>query len=72
LSALLDNIQYPIVIKSKTTTTTIIQIKYGGIIIQIKYGGKTVVCQPGTADVAKSKENGIVTSIKAREAKKGI
>ena len=63
LSVRLDNNQYPIVIRSKTIIT---------ISPTTKYGGKIVVCQPGTTEVAKSNENGIVNSNKIRKARNGM
>jgi hypothetical protein len=39
---------------------------------KIKYGGKIVVCQPGTTEVAKSNEKGIVSNNKIRKARNGI
>ena len=38
---------------------------------QIKYGGKIVVCQPGTKEVVKSNEKGIVSNNKIRNARNG-
>lgn len=39
---------------------------------QIKYGGKIDVCQPGITEVEKSKECGIVSKNKIRNARKGM
>jgi len=63
LSNRFDSSQYPIFISSRTT------IK---ISAQIKYGGYIVVCHPGTTDVAKSNEKGIVNSNKTKKTRNGI
>jgi hypothetical protein len=60
---LLDKLLYPIVISNKTMDTTIV-IK--------KEGAKIIVCQPGTTEVAKSKEKGIDKTNIAPNTRKGM
>jgi hypothetical protein len=60
----LDNNQYPTTRKNKIPDINTVHIKYGGYI---------VVCHPGTTEVAKSNEKGMVKrSNKTRKAMNGI